>query len=187
MMPCRVRPLVNPAVLIVGFAVFTAAALLFSGSAVAQTPGRTSSASPNGATVAWSAPLIIAASGRKGQRVALIVQGAVREGWHVYALRQQPNGPTPLKVTLEANPVVTADGSPVGSPATIAHDPAFNLDTPYYSRSFKVKLPVRLASNMPVSHQSIPVSVRFQTCNGQTCEPPKTIHLSAPVEIGSDR
>jgi hypothetical protein len=27
------------------------------------------------------------------------------------------------------------------------------------------------------------VSVRFQTCNGRICQPPRTVHLSATVNL----
>ena len=31
--------------------------------------------------------------------------------------------------------------------------------------------------------QQIPISVRFQTCNGHICQPPKTVKLSVPVTV----
>ena len=46
-----------------------------------------------------------------------------------------------------------------------------------------LKTPVRIAPKAAAGRQLIPVSVRFQTCNGQICHPPKTVRLSIPVTV----
>ena len=46
-------------------------------------------------------------------------------------------------------------------------------------------VPVKLAAHAAAGKQTIPVTVRFQTCNGAICQPPKTVHLSAPVTIAN--
>jgi hypothetical protein len=137
-----------------------------------------------GETVTWTASAGPEGNVKRGSRLTLTLRGKVLEGWHVYALRQLPEGPTPLRVTLDASDVATADGAPVGSPATQIHEPAFNLDTQFYSKDFTLTVPVRLGSHPITGQQAIPVSVRFQTCNGRVCQPPKTVHLSAPVQAG---
>ncbi|HVW73655.1 MAG TPA: protein-disulfide reductase DsbD domain-containing protein [Rhizomicrobium sp.] len=133
-----------------------------------------------GDTVAWS---VSPANVTKGHRALLTLSGQVQPGWHVYGLKQAPSGPTPLVVALERNDVARAAGPVTGSPATTYHDPAFGLDTHFYSSAFTLTLPVRLTSHASGA-QTIPVSVRFQTCNGRICQPPKTVHLSAPVAAG---
>ena len=86
-------------------------------------------------------------------------------------------------MTLEANGVASADGAVAGSPAKTFHDPAFDLDTQFYANAFTLTVPVRLKPQSPAGAQTIPVSVRFQTCNGRICQPPKTVHLSATVNL----
>jgi hypothetical protein len=66
---------------------------------------------------------------------------------------------------------------------TKIHDPSFNLETQSYSDTFTVTAPARIGSNVAPGVQQIPVSVRYQTCNGKTCHPPKTVHLTAPVTV----
>jgi len=147
---------------------------ILGGQALAQAPNA-------GQTVVWSvAPVSLA----KGSGRAIVqLRGAVRDGWHVYALRQHENGPTPLRVAVEANPLATAAGAVVGSAPTVARDAAFNLDTAFYAQNFTLSVPVRVKAGA----SSIPLSVRFQTCNGQTCQPPKTLHLSAEIIPGERR
>jgi hypothetical protein len=150
--------------------------LLLGGAATAQPndPAR-------GDTVSWTVqPATVTG---KNDRLTLTLAGSVQPGWHVYGLKQSPEGPTPLLVTLEANTVAAADGVVAGSPAIKFRDPAFGLDTHYYESAFTLTVPVRLKKNLAAGPQAIPVSVRFQTCNGRICQPPKTVHLSASINL----
>lgn len=148
------------------------------GSAYAQ-----GQAPAGGDTVSWTASTVSHASA--GGRISIVLNGVVRSGWHVYALKQLQSGPTPLRVTLDPNDFAAADGTPSGSKPVVAHDPAFGFDTPYYTGAFSVTVPARVSAKLASGHQSIPVSVRFQTCNGATCQPPKTVRIVAPVAIGA--
>jgi DsbC/DsbD-like thiol-disulfide interchange protein len=136
-------------------------------------------------TVNWTVTADPAEAVKQGGKLTLILHGEVADGWHVYALKQLPNGPTPLRVTLDQNEVATASGAPVGSPATKIHDQGFNLDTQFYSHAFTVALPLQVAAQSASGPQQIPVSVRFQTCNDRVCQPPKTVHLTAAISIHS--
>ena len=157
--------------------IFAAAALLFGHGAMAQPadPARAE-------TVAWSASASPNAVTPDGA-LTVTLNAKVTEGWHVYALNQLANGPTPLRVTVDANAIATANGAPTASRAIKVHDAAFNLDTPLYSKAFTATVPLKIAAHASAGKQSIPVSVRFQTCNGVICQPPKTVHLSASVTI----
>jgi hypothetical protein len=135
--------------------------LLFAGAALAQPAD----------TVAWSAQPV--APG-KGGKATLILTGKVSPGWHVYGLKQAAEGPTPLLVTLDQG---VATGPVSGDAPIKFHDPAFGLDTQYYEHDFALRVPVRLKADAA----QMPVSVRFQTCNGRTCQPPTTVRLNAPV------
>lgn len=133
-----------------------------------------------GDTVTWT---VQSSEVAKNGKATLTLNGSVREGWHVYSLKQLPEGPTPLLVTLDANTIAKADGAAAGSQPTKIHDPAFGLDTQFYEGAFTLKVPVKLGSRSD-SPRAIPLSVRFQTCNGRVCQPPKTVHLSADLPAG---
>ena len=134
-------------------------------------------------TVAWTASVKPDGAAKPASGWMLTLRAQVRDGWHVYALKQLPGGPTPLLVALDPNKVATANGEPAGSPPTRIHDPGFDLDTQYYSHAFTVTLPLRIGSRPTAGQQQIPVSVRFQTCNDRVCQPPKIVHLSAPIAV----
>lgn len=145
------------------------------GAALAQAPGPPQS-------VSWSvAPQT--ADVAPGSRIAITLRGAVVGGWHVYGLKQLPNGPIPLEVAVDANAVAKARGAPTASPPRKFHDPAFKLETQYYDQPFTLTVPVSLGSKLAAGPQIIPVSVRFQSCNGDICLPPRTVRLSATVNV----
>lgn len=131
-------------------------------------------------TVSWSAPTISAA---KSDKAKLTLNGTVLAGWHVYSLKQALEGPTPLVVTVDANEIASADGAVTETPPTTFKDPAFGVNTHFYSSAFSLTVPVKFKSK-PGAGAAVPVSVRFQTCNGRICQPPKTVHLSANLVGG---
>jgi hypothetical protein len=112
----------------------------------------------------------------------LELTGHVEDGWHVYALTQQPGGPIPLRVSIDDNPVAAPAGAPSGSTPESRLDPSFNLQTEFYTNSFAVHVPIRLKTNAGADHL-IPISIRFQSCSARECRPPKTIHLSVPAKV----
>jgi thiol:disulfide interchange protein DsbD len=144
------------------------------GAALAQTPAE---------TVSWTLAAQSPVNAKPGDKVAITVRGDVLEGWHVYGLEQLPSGPIPLKVTVEQSEIASADGALAIDAPVKFHDPSFNLETQYYEKDFSLTVPVRVAANAAPGAQQIPVSVRFQTCNGKICKPPKTVKLLAPVTV----
>jgi len=159
---------------------------MLQGAAQAQTPDWASANPGRRETVTWTVVPQASDNVKPGARLALTLRGEVSAGWHVYGFRQLPTGPTPLVVKLDPNDVATAAGAPVGSPPVKVHDPSFDLETQYYSQAFTVIVPVRVGPHLAAGRQLIPVSVRYQTCDGQICQPPKTVQLSAAITVRAD-
>jgi hypothetical protein len=155
--------------------------LALSGAAIVQAQNAPSNGT--GETVTWTLDPVAAPG--KGSRAILNVRGVIREGWHVYALKQSATGPTPLVVSVEQNAVATVAGPVVGSTPIVAHNPAFGFVTPYYARNFSVTVPVRLRSPLTPGRQVVPLSIRYQSCDGRICLPPKTVHLTVPITISA--
>jgi len=146
------------------------------GEAMAQTPGGAD-------IVSWTVSAQSADNVKAGSKVDLTLRGVVENGWHVYGLEQPKTGPIPLRVTVDPGEVAAADGMVAASAPEKVFDPSFKLDTQYYERPFTVTVPVRVAANASPGPHQIPVSVRFQTCNGKICHPPKTARLSVPINV----
>lgn len=161
-----------------GAAAFAAAVSGVALEACAQSPGDLF-----GETVSWTLSAPSGQAVKAGGQVVLTLQGKVQDGWHVYGLTQRADGPTPLKVSLEATSTVTAAAAPKASPPVKKHDPSFGFETQYYAGPFTVDIPVKIASRAAAGRQLVAVNVRFQTCDGHICQPPKTVRLSAPIAV----
>ena len=135
--------------------------------------------------VQWTASTDVREQIRKGSSLTIDIAGKVLEGWHVYGLAQEPDGPTPLRITLDENVTAEVRGAVSGAEPIKRKDPSFNLETQIYEKDLALHLPIRIKPSADAGKQSIPVSVRFQACNDRICLPPRTVHLSAPIEIGS--
>ena len=137
--------------------------------------------------VQWTGAVAPKTAVRAGANIVIELSAEVQEGWHVYGLAQLPGGPTPLRVTLDTNAFVQTAGAPTGSSPVKKHDTAFDLDTEVYNGRFDLHLPAQINQHSPAGRNLIPVSVRFQACNDRVCLPPRTIHLSVPIEISEGK
>jgi hypothetical protein len=145
-----------------------------SATAVAQAP-------PD--TVHWTVTVASAAV-KAGSDVTVDVNGSIDDGWHVYGLKQLPGGPTSLRLTVDANDTATAAGDPSESPPQKIHDARFGLDTQFHTGTVMLHLPVHVTA--AAGNRTIPVSVRFQLCSEGECKPPRTVHLTALIEVTPD-
>lgn len=157
--------------------------ILVVGMGVIVSAGAVAQAFPD--TVHWSVALADGtAPVTAGSDVTIEVRGIIDEGWHVYGLQQLPGGPTPLRLTLDANDTATLAGDPSESAPQKIHDPRFGLDTQFHTHTLTLRLPVHIIEGTPGS-RTIPIGVRFQLCSEGECKPPRTIHLTAPVQVNS--
>jgi DsbC/DsbD-like thiol-disulfide interchange protein len=140
-----------------------------------------SSAQVSNETVQWTASVISTSPVKHGSNATLELSAEVREGWHVYALTQPTGGPTALRITLDQNEVAQVAGAPSGTAPERKHDPSFDLETESYTHAFALRLPVYVKRSAGGA-QLLPISVRFQACSDRECLPPRTVHLSVPVE-----
>jgi DsbC/DsbD-like thiol-disulfide interchange protein len=120
---------------------------------------------------------------KPGTSIVIELPAEVQEGWHVYGLAQLPGGPTPLRLTLDANEIVQVAGATSGTVPAKKHDAAFDLDTEVYEGSFALHLPVQIKQHPVAGRNLVSVSVRFQACNDRVCLPPRIVHVSVPIEI----
>ena len=133
--------------------------------------------------VQWAAALSSPAAIKGGDPATLELSGTIKDGWHVYALTQPAGGPTALRVRVDDNEVALAAGQPSGTPPHKHHDPSFGLETKFYTHAFTIQVPVQLKQQPGNGRQTIPVSVRFQSCSDRECQPPTTVHLVVPVDV----
>jgi len=133
--------------------------------------------------VQWEGLAIPKTPVKQGSRFAVELSAEIQNGWHVYGLTQVPGGPTPLRIALDENEAAQIAGAPSGTVPIKKQDPSFQLETQFYTQSLTLHIPLQVKQHSAIGKQSIPVSVRFQACSDRTCLPPRTVHLSIPIEV----
>lgn len=126
-----------------------------------------------------------AGTARSGSQLTLHLAAKLEDGWHVYGVNQVEGGPTPLRITVDPNDAVQSAGTPSGTPPTKKHDASFDLDTEVFLHPFTLHIPLHVKPHSDPGSRDIALNVRFQACNDRICLPPKTIHLTVPVQISA--
>jgi Disulphide bond corrector protein DsbC len=134
--------------------------------------------------VDWEARVAPVPSSGIGGKATLILTGTIPDGWHVYSLTQPPGGPIALKVSLDDADVAAINGAIQAPPPVKKQDPALDMETQTYSGSLSLSIPVSLRAGLAAgSPHDLHLSVRYQSCSARECRPPRTIHLSARVDV----
>jgi DsbC/DsbD-like thiol-disulfide interchange protein len=119
----------------------------------------------------------------KGSQVQATLRAQIQPGWHLYALDQEPGGPTATKISLPASQAFTLNGSIESDIAPIiANDPNFNLETRFFEGDTSFRIPVEATSPASAAPAKLTVEVFFQTCSDRTCLPPVVARVSAQVK-----
>ena len=119
---------------------------------------------------------------RPGARLQLTLTGQLDPGWHLYALQEPEGGPIATTVALtEGDPAELAEVTEA-KPAT-ARDPAFDAPTSFFDRTAVFHLRAAVARNAQPGQQTLHILVRYQSCNGQVCLPPRTDTVPVPLTI----
>jgi hypothetical protein len=122
---------------------------------------------------------------RKGAMVQAKLHAVIQPGWHLYAMEQEPGGPTATKISMSPNQVFVLMG-PIESetPPVIMNDPNFNLETRYYEGNAVFVIPIKTIATPSVAQGKLTVDVLFQTCNDRMCLPATVVHVSAVARAG---
>ncbi len=104
----------------------------------------------------------------------------ILDGWHLYSITQKPGGPIPTRITIAADQPYELTGEIDSSPPEVHHDESFDMDVEQHQGEAEFTLPIRLRKGAK-SGGDLQIKIRFQTCSGQLCLPPKTVTAIAKV------
>jgi len=134
--------------------------------------------------IRWSIKRADAAPAVKaGARFNAQVIAAIDQGWHLYSLDQPAGGPLPTRIWIPENQKFKLVGD-IESPLPQSQfDRNFNMDTQFYDREAVFSLPIEVAKDAPSGKTTLYVNAFFQTCNDETCLPPKTVKISTDINV----
>ena len=116
-------------------------------------------------------------------KVTAQISASIDGNWHMYSITQGGGGPIPTRITVASDGVFKSGGTPTGSKPKREMDPNFGIMTEFYAGSASFRVPVAVDASAQPGPQMLTVNVRYQVCNETLCLPPKTLKVSAPVEI----
>ena len=119
---------------------------------------------------------------KPGDRLTAQISASIGGGWHMYSITQGGGGPIPTRITV-AEGAFKAAGSPSGTAPRREMDPNFGIMTEFYAGSATFRVPLTVDAAAVPGPQALTINVRYQVCNETVCLPPKTLKVSAPVEI----
>jgi thiol:disulfide interchange protein DsbD len=136
------------------------------------------------APVAWSlASAAIQKPLTPGVKFSVKLTAKIDPGWHLYALRQMPDGPEPTRIVVPARQPFALAGAVEGPPPLTKFDPNFEVDTAFHEKSAAFTLPISVAANAPVGRHRLAVEVTYQACNAELCLPPNTAKIELPLVV----
>ena len=123
------------------------------------------------------------AKAKAGDKLTAQISASISGNWHMYSITQGAGGPIPTRVTVAEGGVFKSAGCVSGSAPKREMDPNFGIMTEFYAGSASFSVPVAVDASAPPGAQTLTINVRYQVCNDTTCLPPKTVKVSAAVEI----
>jgi thiol-disulfide isomerase/thioredoxin len=120
---------------------------------------------------------------KAGDKFNSQVIATIDEGWHLYSLEQPAGGPITTHISVPENQKFKLVGDIESPLPQVLFDPNFNMDTQFYEGEAVFKLPVEIAKDAEAGKNTLFVNLFFQTCNDQTCLPPKTVKLNTEIEV----
>lgn len=111
------------------------------------------------------------------------VTANIEAGWHLYSISQPPGGPIATRISVVENQPFKLGGGIKGTAPKTKFDPNFQINTETYESSATFNVPIVVAADATAGQTQLNINVRFQACTDETCLPPKTIKLNAPVEL----
>ena len=121
------------------------------------------------------------AAAGSGPQVTALVTASIESGWHLYALDQGQGGPVPTSITIPPDQIFELAGEIQQPQPLMKFDTNFNLPVRYFEGNVTFTVPLRVKAKPTGSLTAVKVRVAYQICNDQTCLPPTSLDLTAPV------
>jgi DsbC/DsbD-like thiol-disulfide interchange protein len=118
---------------------------------------------------------------KAGARLKIKVTAHIADGWHLYSLKKQEDGPIPTSIEVPPPQDFRLDGI-IDAPAPLTQrDELFGIDVEYYLGEMDFSLPVVVGREAKAGPRKLAVTARFQACDNKICLPPRTVRLEHSV------
>lgn len=115
-----------------------------------------------------------------GQELAVAADFAIKPGWHIYGM-PLPKGYVPTAITFDPT-MVAQQSFDFPKPVPIKFV-ALGETLAAYTGAFRAIGKVLLKEKLPAGEHKLAGELKFQECNDQICELPRTVHFEIPITI----
>ncbi len=151
-----------------------------------QGPGRIPEApSP----VHWHLAQTFPGSAVAGEEFHAVAIAAIDPGWHLYALEEPEDGPSPLEFSTPAEGPAALVSVGADRPVRAPEPGRTGMVSYYRNRArFTLRLRLRPSARLDTALATLPVGlrVRYQACNDRMCLPPRVEALAFPVPVAGN-
>lgn len=105
----------------------------------------------------------------------------IAPSWHLYGLTLPEGGPRPTHFDLSGSTGIEFTGAvrPERAPLSVT-DPMFDMTLTWWDANVAFTVPFRVTD---AAHAVVKAKIEFMACDGNTCLPPKTESIAAPVRV----
>lgn len=106
------------------------------------------------------------------------VRALIAEGWHLYGLVMPEGGPKATVISLDSSKDVKFTSKLVPSQVPLVkRDAIFDMDVNFWEQKVEFSCKFKVTGPEP----RITGTVTYMGCNDETCSPPATISITAPI------
>ena len=127
--------------------------------------------------VAWKVEAVPAKPVKAGARLTAKLTVEIQEGWHLYSMKEVPDGPIATRIWIPQGQPLQLAGPIKAAPPQVIHDDSFNMEVEQYEGEAEFTLPLRATA----AADKLTVNVSYQSCNNRICLPPKTVKVETAL------
>jgi thiol:disulfide interchange protein DsbD len=133
--------------------------------------------------VRWSLSIAAGSTAvRPGDTGRATVTATMEEGWHLYAVTQEPP-PIATRIGLAKNQPFRLVGSVDAPEPESGFDENFGIQVEYYGGVALFGVTFEVDREAVSGRQPIVAEAHFQACNDRMCLPPQTVRPQAVIEV----
>jgi len=110
-----------------------------------------------------------------GDQLVLITTVTMDEGWHIYAVNKEMEGPISTEVNVTGPGIVSSAGKTIEPEPINKFDGGFQAEMYFHEGLVVLKTPVELSEQVLPGMQEIEAAIRYQACDDRVCLPPTTV------------
>ncbi|MFQ6608928.1 MAG: protein-disulfide reductase DsbD family protein [Fidelibacterota bacterium] len=118
-----------------------------------------------------------------GDQLMLITTVTLEEGWHIYAINKEMEGPIATSIEVVGSGIIRSVGKTIEPTPIKKFDEGFQKDTYFHEGTVFFETPIELDPLIIPGNNSIKATIVYQACNASLCLPPKSETIDLDFDL----